>query len=174
MRCGCCGELIRLPSPAQFAEIRLAVEDKVRELQLDEELLAEYVLAPYLTVVSAALTMHSFKCPAPARDGATVLGPNGSGQLTAREHEVLVLLARGLSDRKIASTLSLSPHTVLFHVRNLRRKMGHSSRLALVAAAASALGADDRRWRPSLERQNLGMSSAYTAESRTTQAASHT
>ena len=44
--------------------------------------------------------------------------------LSGREREILVCMARGLSDREIAEHLVLSPHTVHRHVANIRRKLG--------------------------------------------------
>ena len=56
--------------------------------------------------------------------------------LTAREREVLHLIAEGLSDREIAGRLVISPHTVHRHVANVRTKLGQPSRAAAVAYAA--------------------------------------
>jgi DNA-binding NarL/FixJ family response regulator len=56
--------------------------------------------------------------------------------LTAREREVLRLVAEGLCDREIAKRLVLSPHTVHRHVANIRTKLGRPSRAAAVAYAA--------------------------------------
>jgi DNA-binding NarL/FixJ family response regulator len=55
--------------------------------------------------------------------------------LTAREREVLRLIAEGLSDREIARRLVISPHTVHRHVANVRTKLGQPSRAAAVAHA---------------------------------------
>lgn len=57
--------------------------------------------------------------------------------LTARESEVLALIARGLSNSDIASTLYVSVHTVRNHVANILRKMGVHSKLEAVVAARS-------------------------------------
>ena len=59
--------------------------------------------------------------------------------LTAREIEVLRLVALGLSDREIAERLVLSPHTVHRHVANIRTKLRLPSRAA-AAAQAGRLG----------------------------------
>ena len=48
--------------------------------------------------------------------------------LTKRELEVLVLAARGMSNRKIASHLSLTESTVKRHLANIYLKMGVGSR----------------------------------------------
>jgi ATP/maltotriose-dependent transcriptional regulator MalT len=59
--------------------------------------------------------------------------------LTAREREVLTLVAGGLSDRKMAEALTVSEHTVHRHVSNILTKLGCSSRAAAVAQGV-ALG----------------------------------
>ena len=56
--------------------------------------------------------------------------------LSAREREVLRLVAVGLSDVEIAEELVLSPHTVHRHVANIRTKLRLPSRAAAVAHAA--------------------------------------
>ena len=61
--------------------------------------------------------------------------PDG-GDLSARELEVLRLVAQGLSDADIAAQLVLSKHTVHRHVANIRVKLRQPSRAAAVACAA--------------------------------------
>jgi two-component system, NarL family, nitrate/nitrite response regulator NarL len=56
-----------------------------------------------------------------------------SGLLTAREAEVLTLLATGASAPDIASRLHLSPATIKTHLHNLYSKLGVSDRAAAVA-----------------------------------------
>jgi DNA-binding CsgD family transcriptional regulator len=65
--------------------------------------------------------------PAPAP--RTVGGP------TARELEVLALVARGETNREIAAELTVSEHTVRRHLQNIFRKLGVSSRAAATAYA---------------------------------------
>jgi ATP/maltotriose-dependent transcriptional regulator MalT len=55
--------------------------------------------------------------------------------LTAREAEVLRLIAAGNSNRDVAGTLVLSQHTVARHVQNIYAKLGVSSRAAATAFA---------------------------------------
>jgi DNA-binding CsgD family transcriptional regulator len=55
--------------------------------------------------------------------------------LTARERQVLALMAAGDSNRTIAGELGLSPKTVNRHVENIFGKLGVSSRAAAVAKA---------------------------------------
>ena len=63
--------------------------------------------------------------------------------LTARELDVLTLLARGRSNADIAAALFLSPKTARNHVSNILGKLGASTRAEAVARARDAgLGAD--------------------------------
>ena len=57
------------------------------------------------------------------------------GQLTARELEVLALVASGRTNRAIAESLELSEKTVARHVSNIFTKLGVSSRAAATAYA---------------------------------------
>jgi DNA-binding NarL/FixJ family response regulator len=50
------------------------------------------------------------------------------GVLSTREMEILILLARGLSNRQIASLLTLSESTIKRHLANAYPKMGVASR----------------------------------------------
>jgi DNA-binding CsgD family transcriptional regulator/tetratricopeptide (TPR) repeat protein len=53
--------------------------------------------------------------------------------LTPREQEVAILVAKHLSNRQIASDLTLSEHTVATHVRNVLKKLGLHSRTQIAA-----------------------------------------
>jgi DNA-binding NarL/FixJ family response regulator len=57
------------------------------------------------------------------------------GGLTAREIEVLSLVAAGETNRVIAARLVISEHTVARHVQNMLQKLGMSSRAGLAAVA---------------------------------------
>ena len=73
--------------------------------------------------------------PAPLPDG-----------LTAREAEVLALLAAGTSNRDIASCLFISPNTAANHVRSILQKTGSANRTeAAVYAIRNGIGREPRR-----------------------------
>lgn len=57
--------------------------------------------------------------------------------LSDREREVLVLVARGLTSRQVATRLGLSERTVTTHLDHIYRKLGVSGRVAAVQAAVS-------------------------------------
>jgi DNA-binding NarL/FixJ family response regulator len=55
--------------------------------------------------------------------------------LTAREHEVLLLLAQGNSNQEIAESLFMSPATAKTHVSRVLTKLGARDRVQLVVMA---------------------------------------
>jgi DNA-binding NarL/FixJ family response regulator len=59
-----------------------------------------------------------------------------SEPLTAREGEVLGLLGRGLPNKLIARELSISEHTVKFHVSSVYAKLGVTNRAEAVSQGA--------------------------------------
>lgn len=74
--------------------------------------------------------------PGVAAHVAAFFAPAAPSPLSAREEEVIRLMARGLSQKRIASELFLSPHTIDTHVRNIYAKLHASSGLEAVAIAA--------------------------------------
>ena len=54
--------------------------------------------------------------------------PDAPEHLTVREREVLEMMMEGLSNKEIAAELSVSTHTVKFHISSILGKLGASSR----------------------------------------------
>jgi DNA-binding NarL/FixJ family response regulator len=58
--------------------------------------------------------------------------------LTPREQEISALVAQGMTNRRIASELVLSEHTVATHVRRILKKLELHSRTELAARVSSS------------------------------------
>jgi predicted ATPase/DNA-binding CsgD family transcriptional regulator len=82
--------------------------------------------ADHLQAVAAG-----YGCGAAANPGQ----PGPPSQLTAREREVLRLIASGRSNADVAQALSISPRTVSTHAAHILAKIGLSSRAELIAFA---------------------------------------
>jgi PAS domain S-box-containing protein len=65
----------------------------------------------------------------------TIVEPDGAGDLSARELEVVHHVAHGRSGPEIADELGIAHDTVRTHVRNAMEKVGARSRAHLVAKA---------------------------------------
>jgi len=72
--------------------------------------------------------------PGPSLTRADAAPPDET--LTAREREVLQLMARGLPNKQIATRLTISPHTVKFHVAAILAKLDAASRTEAVTLGA--------------------------------------
>jgi DNA-binding NarL/FixJ family response regulator len=81
-----------------------------------------------LTVVDASFTDALLPEPEPRAEA--------EGHLTAREREVLRLVADGLSNKRIAKTLAISEHTAKFHVNSILGKLDARTRTEAVVVAA--------------------------------------
>ncbi len=89
---------------------------------------------------ASALTCLSTICPDRSEGGTALTGlparsteprfPLAYEELTAREIEVLRLLALGLSNKQIAGRLVISPHTVNGHIHSIFGKLALNSRSA--------------------------------------------
>ena len=92
------------------------------------------LVATLLAVVQGLVVLDPELASAvpPARDRAPA---PVMGDLTPREQEVLGLLAEGLPNKSIAHRLSISEHTVKFHVNAILGKLGAQSRTEAVTRA---------------------------------------
>lgn len=80
---------------------------------------------------------------APVTVGRVADGGGASGPLTARELEVMHLIARGQSNRAIASSLVLGEGTVKYHVKNILRKLSARSRAEAISRYIQLYGGLD-------------------------------
>lgn len=87
-------------------------------------------------LLSAAATRSLItRCVLPRTGGAPVEVPAQLRDLTDREREVLLLVARGLSNHEIAESLHISPHTAKTHVNRVMAKVEAHDRAQLVILA---------------------------------------
>ena len=120
LRAGASGFLLKNARPTQLA-------DAVRAVAAGDALLApELTRAMIERAVSAA--------PPPAAPAAPTVPPAAT-HLTEREHEVLGLVARGLSNDEIAAELFLGRATVKTHVSNILMKLALRDRVQAVVFA---------------------------------------
>ena len=86
----------------------------------------------------AAVAQGLVVLPRAVADGALAEAPveELSEPPTAREGQVLGLLARGLSNKQIARELHISEHTVKFHISSLYAKLGVGNRAEAVSQGA--------------------------------------
>ena len=61
--------------------------------------------------------------------------PTQTSPLTHREKQILFQLASGFSKSQISKELSISPHTVKTHIRNIYKKLGINSRFEAIRLA---------------------------------------
>jgi DNA-binding NarL/FixJ family response regulator len=109
MRYGARGYLTKDVSPEALARSLRATQDG--ELVMPRRLAARM------------MAQMSWRLPQD-REGGTL----SVGQLTARERDVLRLLADGLGDRDLAAALTISRRTVETHVSSILRKLGVRNR----------------------------------------------
>lgn len=126
---------------AEWPEARIVVltmyhgdEDVYRAVKAGAAtyLLKEAILDDLARVVRE---VHHGSSRLPA-DVERILASRVTGEaLTSREVEVLELVGQGLSNKDIASALSIAQETAKVHVKNILRKLGVADRTAAVTTA---------------------------------------
>ena len=102
-------------------------------------------LAAAISAVAAGLVVRRpgilalpSRPPLPLANRSGVATPHGdwgspeSDRLTARERQVLVMIAEGLPNKTIAAELGITSHTVKFHISSIMQKLGAASRTEAV------------------------------------------
>lgn len=119
-----------LDAPYEAACVRLRLAQAFHDL--DDHDTAELELDAARTVFER---LHAAPALARAHELAGVGPARPAGGLTAREVEVLRLVATGATNREIADTLVISERTVARHVGNILTKLAVPSRAAATAFA---------------------------------------
>lgn len=95
----------------------------------------EFVLAAIRTVHAGHAVVAPKDMAALLRDGMSPARPEAIAVLSAREKEVFLLAARGLSNAEAGQAAFISEATVKSHMRSILQKLGLTSRVQLVAFA---------------------------------------
>jgi predicted ATPase/DNA-binding CsgD family transcriptional regulator len=137
-------------APTARARHRAMVDHLLRSLGEDEfgDALTEGAAMSWHDALEAAriyassvIGASSSPQTATTRASAT---PDGSDSLTARELDVLQLLATGATNKAIAAELGLRPKTVMHHNESIYRKLRVRGRAAAVSSAIRSGLLDDR------------------------------
>jgi DNA-binding NarL/FixJ family response regulator len=116
--------------PFEAARARIALAKALRELGREGAARAE--------LEQARAQLAALGASSEERRATSMLSSRAANRhsvLTARESEVLQLVAEGLSNKQIAARLTLSEHTIHRHVANILVKLRLSSRAAAAAYA---------------------------------------
>jgi DNA-binding NarL/FixJ family response regulator len=116
MRLGAQGYLLKSLSPEVWKQVILSAVNKDR---------------PFAAKVACDILRELAPQPeerdkAPEEEVASV---------TAREKEILILLAQGLSNKEIGDKLAISPNTVKNHLQRLQNKLGVENRTQMISYA---------------------------------------
>ena len=74
---------------------------------------------------------HGFAAPPPVPVATPLPFSPAADLLSTREHEIALLVARGLSNKEIAIELGISPWTVSAHLRRIFTKLDIGRRIEL-------------------------------------------
>lgn len=121
-----------MPQPPQWAQLMAEVMARAAQRLGEDACAAAWTEGRQMEPGAAfalGTTPTAEKRPAPVRSGSI---------FTAREADVLRLLAEGLSDAEIATALVLSVRTVHTHLQAVYGKLGVNSRTAALREARSA------------------------------------
>jgi DNA-binding NarL/FixJ family response regulator len=102
---------------------------------LPSEVSADQLAAALQAAIAGLVVVHPSEIPAALPQVAVALSPLAelAEPLTPRERQVLQMLASGLVNKEIAGKLSISEHTVKFHVASILGKLGASTRTEAVS-----------------------------------------
>ncbi|MBE9225506.1 response regulator transcription factor [Phormidium sp. LEGE 05292] len=86
-------------------------------------------------LLSAIRAVHAGQQHIPPSVGAKLVERMGIPELSARELEVLNLMARGKNNQQISTDLLISESTVKFHTKNIMGKLGAKDRTQAIITA---------------------------------------
>ncbi|MBF2085663.1 response regulator transcription factor [Thermoleptolyngbya sp. C42_A2020_037] len=120
LRFGAKGYLLKDTPSEELAEV-------IRMIHRGYTQFSPGILEKMMATVSASATKPSAELPP------------GLAELTARERQVLLLIAKGATNREIAESLFLSPGTVRDHISNILGRLNLHDRTQAAIVAVSCL-----------------------------------
>ncbi|WP_371677710.1 response regulator [Streptomyces sp. NBC_01276] len=119
LRNGACGFLLKRSGPNLLIEgVRAAMA-------------GDTLISPQLTV----RLLRSLSAPQPVPEPAPQPRTAAADPLTAREREIALLVARGLTNAEVGAELFISPGTAKTHVANIQAKLAVRNRVGIAAWA---------------------------------------
>ncbi|MGO4458736.1 response regulator [Streptomyces sp. M-16] len=119
LRNGACGFLLKRSGPNLLIEgVRAAMA-------------GDTLISPQLTV----RLLRSLAAPQPVPEPAPQPRTAAADPLTAREREIALLVARGLTNAEVGAELFISPGTAKTHVANIQAKLAVRNRVGIAAWA---------------------------------------
>lgn len=142
---------LRMPALGEI-EVILAIRGTVTQARLviltsfasDEDIYQALRAGARGYLVKDAPGEHMIECIREVHQGRTCIPPAiatklaervGTVELTAREREVLALVAKGKANREIGAQLDVTEGTIKVHVNNILTKLGVASRTEAVNIA---------------------------------------
>jgi predicted ATPase/DNA-binding CsgD family transcriptional regulator/Tfp pilus assembly protein PilF len=129
-------ELLELARDRLGAAAAAALFAEGREMTADDAV--GYALGSHIETAGGlpGVPGHAIDTDRPGAAAWADPARRAASPLTAREHEIVVLIARGLTNREIADELVISPATAARHVANILSKLGFTSRTQVASWAA--------------------------------------
>lgn len=145
-----------LPAIEEVLDSGLLVSTPDGLLTFSHKLVRPIVEASMPRAVVAALRAEQTPATRPPRPAspprvaaATRPGSVDWGSLSGREREIAALVGQALTNQQVATRVGRSPHTVNYHLRQIFRKLGLTSRVELVSLMRQREAADVRAAGPS-------------------------
>ena len=113
--------------------VYLDVSDALTRRRVATLLRADSEIALVGVAEDADLVLSERIVPTAGVGAGTAAVASRDATLSARELDVLRLVARGLSNKEIGAELGISTHTVKYHLAALLEKLGVHSRTAAVS-----------------------------------------
>jgi DNA-binding NarL/FixJ family response regulator len=118
------------PAVLLAAEPTMAMMRSAARMKIHSVLPLEVTTHQLITAIAATVAGFAVTFPHSPAGPADVMGI--AEDLTAREVEVLRLMARGQTNKQVAAQLQISEHTAKFHVSSVLAKLGAGTRTEAV------------------------------------------